>query len=314
MSRAVVTGGAGFIGSHLAGELVERGYRVTIIDDLSTGSLSNISSILDRSGVEFVRGSISSLSLLRRVFSGATYVFHQAAVVNAPASVKRPAHFHRTNATGTLNVLLAARDCGVKKVVIASSAAVYGDSPALVQTEDMPPDPLTPYAVTKLIGEYYAKVFRDNYGMATVSLRYFNVYGPRQNPKSVYGAVIPSFVSRVLSGKPPVIYGDGSQSRDFVFVRDVALANILFAESKATGVFNIGSGKKMTITGLAELIMKIIGKPDIRPVYRKARPGDILHSLADISKAMAFGYCPAFSLEDGLREFITWMKAGGHSL
>ncbi|OGO31593.1 MAG: GDP-mannose 4,6-dehydratase [Chloroflexi bacterium RBG_16_56_11] len=302
MKKVVVTGGAGFIGSHLAEDLYGRGYRVFIIDNLSTGKLSNIKSLLDSGAVELVKGSITNLALLRKLFAGAEYVFHQAALPSVPRSIKDPVSSHRVNATGTLNVLIAARDCGVKKVVYASSSSVYGDTPTLPKSEDMIPSPLSPYAVTKLAAEHYCRIFERVYGLKTVCLRYFNVYGPRQDPDSPYAAVIPLFFRLVMEGKSPVIYGDGEQSRDFTFVRDAARANILAAESEATGVFNLGSNRRVTISELARLIIGLAGDKSIAPEYRAPRPGDIKHSLADISRAMAFGYRPEYSLEKGLGE------------
>jgi UDP-glucose 4-epimerase len=308
MSKVIVTGGAGFIGSHIVEGLVGRGYQVIIIDNLAAGKLSNIEVALRSKKAEFVQGSILNLPLLRKLFSNADYVFHEAAKVSVPGSVKNPKATHNTNVTGTLNVLMAARNNGVKKVVCASSAAVYGDTKSLIKLEGASTEPLSPYAVTKLIGEYYSSAFQEIYGLATVSLRYFNVYGPRQEQKSAYASVIPAFISRVLSGRSPVIYGHGEQSRDFVFVKDVVRANILAAESRASGVFNIGSANKVTINELAQLAIELSGKSNIRPVYRDARPGDILHSLADISKAGTFGYRPEYSLEDGLKEVADYMK------
>jgi UDP-glucose 4-epimerase len=206
-------------------------------------------------------------------------------------------------------VLLAARDKGVKKVVFASSSSVYGDTPVLPKVEDMTPNPQSPYAVTKLTGEYYCRVFQSVYGLNTVCLRYFNVFGPQQDPSSQYAAVIPLFINNALAGRSPVIYGDGEQSRDFTFVRDVVEANILAAESPVTGVFNIGSGARITINHLAQLVIRLAGNNTIKPVYQDARPGDILHSLADITRARTFGYRPKYSLEEGLREVINHLRA-----
>lgn len=296
-SKVIVTGGAGFIGSHLTDELASRGYQVIILDNLSMGRMSNIEPLLSNGGAEFVQGNITNFSLLRKLFSGADYVFHQAAIPSVPRSIKNPKAFNNVNITGTLNVLLAARDNDVKKVVYASSSSVYGESETLPKVEDMIPNPQSPYAVTKLAGEYYCRVFHEIYGLNTACLRYFNVYGPRQ-----YAAVIPIFYDRALSGKSPVIFGDGEQSRDFTFVRDVAEANILAAESKATGIFNIGSSKRVTINYLAQLIIKLVGNSAIKPVHKEPRPGDIGHSLSDISKARTFGYNPKYSLEEGLKE------------
>jgi UDP-glucose 4-epimerase len=308
VKKAIVTGGAGFIGSHITEELIRHDYQVTVIDDLSTGKLSYLESVDGNKQFEFVRGSITDLPLLRKLFTGADYVFHEAAIASVPNSIKDPEASHNNNLTGTLNVLIAARDNRVKKVVYASSAAVYGDSPVLPKTEEMIPLPLSPYAVTKLAGEYYCTVFQNIYGVKTVSLRYFNVYGPRQDPNSPYAAAIPLFIDLVLAGKPPVIFGDGEQSRDFAFVKDVARANILAAEGQATGIYNIGSSKKVTINNLVQLIIKIARNNSIKPVYKEARVGDILHSLADISKARAFGYNPETDLESGLKEVIKYNK------
>ena len=308
MKKAVVTGGAGFIGSHIVEELAERDYKVMILDNLSTGTLSNIESVLRNKNTEFIRGSITNLPLLQKVFSGTDYVFHQAAVPSVPRSVKNPKASHNTNATGTLNVLLAARENGIKKVVYASSSSVYGDTPTLPKFEDMTPNPLSPYAVSKLTAEYYCQVFHEIYGLKTASLRYFNVYGPRQDPNSPYAAVIPLFISKVLAGKSPVIFGDGEQSRDFTFVKDVVTANILAAESEAAGIVNIGNSQRVTINDLVRIIIKLAGNDTIKPIYKDVRPGDILHSLADNSRAKAFGFDPKYSLEEGLAEVIDYMK------
>ena len=310
MSRVIVTGGAGFIGSHLTEELVRRGYQVIILDNLSKGRMSNIEPVLKNGSAEFVQGDITNLPLLRKLFSGADYVFHQAAIPSVPFSIKSPITSHNANINGTLNVLLAAKDKGVKKVVYASSSSVYGDSPTLPKVEDMIPNPLSPYAVTKLTGEYYCKVFQDIYGFDTVSLRYFNVYGPRQDPNSPYAAVISLFINNALAGKSPIIFGNGEQSRDFTYVRDVAEANILAAERNATGIFNLGSSQRVTINRLAQLVFKLVGNSTIEPVYKDSRPGDIMHSLADISKARAFGYYPKYNLEAGLKETLDTIRKG----
>jgi len=308
MNKVIVTGGAGFIGSHLVQELLKHGHQVIILDNLSTGRLSNIEFLLDDKNVAFVQGSLNNLPLLRRLFSGTDFVFHQAAVPSVPRSIKDPRTSHHANATGTLNVLLAARDNGVKKVVFASSSSVYGDTPTLPKVEDMAPNPQSPYAVTKLAAENYCRVFERVYGLKTVCLRYFNVYGPRQDPGSLYAAVIPLFINSALDGKSPVIFGDGEQTRDFTYVKDVVTANIMAAESPATGIFNIGTGSRVTINQLAKLIIKIVGDSKIKVVHRKVRPGDILHSLADISRAGSFGYRPRYTLEEGLREVVECLR------
>ncbi len=308
MSKIIVTGGAGFIGSHIVEELLKRGHRVIIIDNLITGRMSNIEPMLGKKNIEFVRGSITNLPLLRKLFAGADFVLHQAAVPSVPRSIKNPRASHVANVNGTLNVLLAARDAGVKKVVYASSSSVYGDTPTLPKVETMPPNPQSPYAVTKLAGEYYCTVFHKIYGLKTISLRYFNVYGPRQDPDSPYAAVIPLFVSSALVGKSPVIFGTGEQSRDFTYVKDVTEANILAAESPATGVYNIGSFHRVTINHLAQLVIKLVGNSGVKVAYRAARPGDVMHSLADITRAATFGYHPRFELEQGLEELLKYMK------
>jgi len=303
MAKAIVTGGAGFIGSHLAEELARRGYHVVILDDLSTGKMENIKGLLDRGIVTFVQGSITELPLLQKLFDNVDYVFHQAALARVLFSVQNPLAVNEVNVTGTLNVLLAARDSGVKKVICASSAAVYGDTLTLPHKEEMVPNPQSPYAVTKLVAEYYCQVFQVVYGLPTVALRYFNVYGPKQDPGSEYAAVIPRFIKRASDGKSLIIFGDGEQTRDFVFVGDVVLANISAAETGATGVFNIGQGRGVTISELAKVIIHIMDK-DVAIIHQGPRVGDIRHSLADISKAKLFTYEPQYDLEAGLTETI----------
>lgn len=306
MEKVVVTGGAGFIGSNLAELLADRGYHVIILDDLSTGKKENIDALLKRPSVEFIQGSITDLTLLQKVFKNAIYVFHQAAIPSVPRSIENPKASHEVNATGTLNVLLAARDNGIKKVIYASSSSVYGDTPTLPKVEDMIPNPQSPYAITKLTGEYYCRVFERVYGLPTVCLRYFNVYGPNQDPKSQYAAAIPKFISNIVKNRPPIIFGDGEQSRDFTFIRDVTKANILVAESDTSGIFNIGRGERLTVNQLTDLIIKLMGC-GVKPIYYDSRVGDVRHSLADISKAKEFGYQPKYSLMVGLKETIGWL-------
>ncbi|KAF5048686.1 UDP-N-acetylglucosamine 4-epimerase [anaerobic digester metagenome] len=299
--KVVVTGGAGFIGSNLAEELLNR-YEVTVLDDLATGRASNLEGL----NVEFVQGSILDAELLAKAFRGARYVFHEAALPSVQRSVEDPARSNHVNIDGTLNVLIAARDAGVQKLVFASSSSVYGDTPTLPKVETMTPSPMSPYAVTKLTAEHYCRVFESLYGLRTVALRYFNVFGPRQDPKSQYAAVIPNFITRVLAGEPPVINGDGRQTRDFTFVRDVVQANIRAAESDATGIFNIACQKRIDLLALADTIMDLVGTR-IEPVFNEPRAGDVRDSLADITLARsAFGYAPAFTLEQGLSETIQW--------
>jgi len=300
----VVTGGAGFIGSNLVEELAKE-HQVKVIDNLSTGHIENLDQIRS---VEFVRGSINDLDLLKEVFSDVDYVYHQAALPSVPRSIEDPISSNRVNVDGTLNVLVAARDCGAKKVVYASSSSVYGDTPTLPKREDMTPNPKSPYAATKLAGEYYCQIFSEIYGLKTASLRYFNVFGPRQDPRSQYAAVIPLFIARILNGKPPTIFGDGTQTRDFTFVKDVVQANIRAMESEAVGVFNVACSRQIVLNDLADEIMKITGIKTEK-VYEPPRPGDIKDSLADISMAREMlGYEPKFDLNSGLVETIRWFQ------
>ncbi len=302
--KAVVTGGAGFIGSHISDELVKRGWQTTILDNLSTGKMENVQHLLNRENTEFVQGSITDPGLLQKLFAGADYIFHQAAIPSVPRSIENPLASHEANVNGTLNVLLAARDAGVKKVVYASSSSVYGDTPVLPKEEKMSPNPLSPYAVNKITSEYYCQVFSLVYGLPTACLRYFNVYGPRQDPNSQYAAVIPKFIQAIKAGIPPVIFGDGEQSRDFTFVKDVVNANLLAAESNAAGVYNIGRGERITLNQLTGLILDNLNNKNLKPVYQDIRPGDIKHSLADISKARGFGYDPEYTITRGIIETI----------
>lgn len=302
----IITGGAGFIGSNLAEALADDNH-VIVIDDLSTGYRHNIQQLIDNKKIDFIEGSICDLSFLQRSFVDVDVVFHQAAIPSVPRSVSDPIKSNEANINGTLNVLVAAHDNNVGKVVYASSSSVYGDSPTLPKHEEMKPNPLSPYAVNKLAAEYYCNVFTSVYGLRTVALRYFNVFGPRQDPHSEYAAVIPKFIRLISKGESPVVYGDGEQSRDFTYIDNVVQANILAAEhTNVTGVFNAACGTKMTVNALAKALMKIIGK-EVGIRYEPPRPGDILHSLADSSKAKeAFGFDPKISIEDGLKETVSW--------
>jgi len=306
-SKVVVTGGAGFIGSNLAQELSKEN-QVTVFDDLSTGYLENIENLINSRDIIFVKGSITDMDILQKLFEDVDYIFHQAAIPSVPRSVKDPISSNFTNVNGTLNVLVAARDNNVKKLVYASSSSAYGDTPVLPKSEDMKPCPLSPYAISKLAAEYYCQVFSDVYNMATASLRYFNVFGPRQDPSSEYAAVIPKFIGSILNDKSPIVYGDGEQTRDFTFVDDVVNANILAAESTSEGVFNIAGGKRISINDLAGLIMEILDK-DLDITHIEPQPGDIKHSLADISKAREqIKYMPKFNVKDGLKETVKWFQ------
>ena len=303
----IITGGAGFIGSNLVRAL-EKYNTVKVIDNLSTGYLKNIKDLINNTKIEFIKGNITNLNFLQKTFKDVDYVFHLAAIPSVPRSIINPIKSNHANINGTLNVLIAAKDNNVKKVIYSSSSSVYGDTPTLPKKEDMKPCPLSPYAVGKLTSEYYCQVFTEVYYLPTICLRYFNVYGPHQDKKSEYAAVIPKFITSVLNNNSPVIFGNGKQTRDFTFVKDAVNANILAAKSKETGVFNIAYGKRISINKLAKSIMNIIGK-QIKPKYTAPRSGDILHSLADISKAKRkLGYVPKIEIKEGLEETITWFQ------
>lgn len=306
--KYIVTGGAGFIGSHIVEHLAKSNHDVVVLDNLFSGKILNIEPFLKKDSVTFVKGSITDLPLLVKTFEGADGIFHEGAIASVPRSVANPVATNEANVTGTLNVLVAARDCGVKKVLFASSSSVYGNTPTLPKCEDMTPHPLSPYAVSKLTGEYYMKVFSGVYGIQTLSLRYFNVFGPRQDPKSEYAAVIPNFITHILKHKSPTVYGDGGQTRDFTFVKDVVQANIRAMESKAQGVFNVAYCKRIDLNELASIIMEIAGIA-VPLVYEPARTGDVRDSLADISRAQdAFGYAPEYTVKTGLMETIEWYR------
>lgn len=305
--RVLVTGGAGFIGSNLCQELARRGGHILIVDDLSTGKEENIEALIGEE-VSFVQGSVVDLPLLQELFHEIDIVFHLAAISDVPRSLQNPIATHQVNIAGTLNVLLAARDNKVRKVIYASSSSVYGDTPTLPKTEDMLPNPQSPYAATKLAGEYYCQVFGQVYDLSTVCLRYFNVYGPRQDSNPQYATVIPMFITGFLKDKPPTIFGDGEQTRDLTFVEDVVAANILAAESDVSGIFNVGTGEGITINELSQLIRTVIDK-DIEPIHHEPRPGDVKHSLADITKAKEkLGWEPKIDLKEGLRRCVDWYE------
>ena len=302
--KYIVTGGAGFIGSHIVEELAGPQNEVVIFDNLFSGKMENIQPFLKKKNVTFKQGSITDLPLLKATFDGADGIFHEAAIASVQQSVADPVKTHEINSTGTLNVLTAARDCGVKKVIFASSAAVYGDNPEIPKREDMIPDPLSPYAVTKLTGEYYCSVFSRLYGVKSVSLRYFNVFGSRQDPDSEYSGVISKFIAYARQKKPIIVFGDGNQTRDFVFVNDVIAANILAMESSNQGVFNIAYGQQTSLNELAITIKKIM-QIEVPVVYEQRREGDIKNSCADITRARkVLGYEPKYDIMSGLERTI----------
>lgn len=308
MARCLVTGGAGFIGSHIAESLVARGDEVRVLDDLSTGKRENLASVADH--IEFVEGDIRDLAACRRAVEGVGTVFHEAALASVARSVEDPLLNHAINVTGTLNMLVAARDAGVGSFVLASSSAVYGDDPALPKVEGREGRPVSPYGASKLFDEKYAQAFHALYGLNAVALRYFNVFGPRQDPHSEYSAVIPLFISRILEGGRPTIFGDGEQSRDFIYVGDVVRANLAAAASAAAAgeALNVASGTGTTVNGLLDAVNEALGTK-VEAVRTAPRPGDILHSTADITKAgRLMGFAPSLSFTDGLRRTADWYR------
>ncbi|MGH9968315.1 MAG: SDR family oxidoreductase [Pyrinomonadaceae bacterium] len=306
---ALVTGGAGFIGSHIASALVSSGARVRIIDDLSTGYSENIEEI--GGDIDFVKASLADESGLRRSLEDVELVFHEAAIPSVPRSVENPRQTHIASVESTFSLLLAAREKKVRRLIYAASSSAYGDQPTLPKKEAMLPDPLSPYAVAKLVGEYYCQVFTRVYGLETMSLRYFNVFGPRQDPSSTYSGVISRFISTLLSDQRPVIYGDGEQTRDFTYVDNVVSANLKAAETnKGIGsIVNIANGERISLNQLLEEVKDLTGKTNLDADYQKPRAGDVLHSLADISRAREMlGFEPLVGLREGLQRTIDWWK------
>ena len=305
LGKTLITGGCGFIGSHLAETLVAEGVVVRVLDNFSSGKPENLKGF--DSGIEVIRGDIRDPIVLRDAVKGVDHIFHEAALVSVAVSVEQPDENDAINIRGTLNVLQAAREASVKRVVLASSAAVYGNNPELPKRETMLPEPESPYALGKLAGEYYLKLFSRLYGVETVSLRYFNVFGPRQDGKSMYSGVISRFVDDIRQGRAPTIFGDGGQTRDFVFVKDVVQANLLAMRTPAVGkgeIFNVATGRQISLLQLWETLKKITGST-LAPQFREARAGDIRHSLADISKIRStLGYEPEYSLDEGLRALL----------
>jgi UDP-N-acetylglucosamine/UDP-N-acetylgalactosamine 4-epimerase len=317
MANYLVTGGAGFIGSHIAETLLKEGHLVRILDNFSTGHRENLQNLQSAfaSSLEIIEGDIRDPKACDLAVSGLDFVFHQAAQISVPQSIHDPETTQDVNIRGTLNVLQASQKAGIKRLVLASSTAIYGDSPIekdaqKPKRETMPPNPLSPYALSKLVGEYYCRLFSKLYDMPAVALRYFNVFGPRQDPNSEYAAVIPKFIERLLQKASPIIYGDGKQSRDFVFVADVVQANLKACHQPGVSgeVFNVASGRSVTLLQLLENLKKIF-KSDQAAVLAPARPGDIRYSKADIQKIRKLlGYQPEIGLRQGLKTTVDYMK------
>ena len=303
-----MTGGAGFIGSHLASALVARGDRVRVIDNFITGNPSNLDEVAAE--IELVRADISDYSAIKHALEGVSVVFHQAAIPSVPRSVAEPRLNHDANVNGTFNVLMAARDAKVKRIVYAASSSVYGGTSVLPKTEDIAPAPLSPYAVAKLVGEYYCQVFSRTYGMEAVALRYFNVFGPRQDPTSAYSGVISKFITALLNGDRPVIFGDGEQTRDFTYIDHIVDANLRAAQiPEADGeIMNIGTGQKLTLNELLAKLQKVIGT-NLQPQYEPPRGSEPRDSQADITRARrVLGYQPFIPFEEGLARTVAWYR------
>jgi nucleoside-diphosphate-sugar epimerase len=312
MEKMAVTGGAGFIGSNLTEYLLDKGFAVTVIDNLSTGRKENFSGWAEKAGdrFQFIQADINDTEQLLQAFKDVTYVFHQAALPSVGRSIVNPTATQYNNINGTLSVLLAARDSGVKRVVAASSSSVYGDHPGLPKKEEIVGRVLSPYALSKFVVEEYLRLFYRLYGLETVALRYFNIFGPRQDPKSEYAAVIPRFITCLLARQAPTIYGDGEQSRDFTYIANVLDANWRAAASPdvAGEAFNVACGAQISLNQLIERLNTLLGS-QIQPVYESARKGDVRHSLADISKAAKMlGYSPAVTLDEGLEKVLDWYR------
>ncbi len=308
MSSYLVTGGAGFIGSHLTEELVRRGHRVRVADSLVTGKRRNLDHI---PGVEFLEGDLADLPFATRAVAGMDFVLHQAAIPSVPRSVKDPVTSNRANVDASLNVLAAARDAGVKRLVFAGSSSEYGNTPELPKREDMLPNPLSPYALQKLVAEQYCQMFTRLYGFETVTIRYFNVFGPRQDPGSPYSGVISLFSTALLDGRQPVIYGDGEQTRDFTYVANVVDGVLRACEAKdaAGEVINVACGTRISLNELLAVMNRIVGT-DLQAICKEERQGDVKHSQADITKAnRLLGYTPSVPLEEGLRLTLEWCRS-----
>lgn len=306
----LVTGGAGFIGSNLVRLLLTENRSVRVLDNLATGRLTNIGDLVGDGRIEFMHGDVRDPEACRLACRGIRYLFHLAALPSVVSSVEQPAIANAVNLDGTVNLLVAARDARVERFIFSSSSAVYGDSPELPKRERMSPAPLSPYAVQKLAGEYYCGIFHGLYGLPTIALRYFNVFGPRQNPRSQYAAVVPLFVEAFRDRRPPTIYGDGGQTRDFIYVEDVARANLACCTAPAAalgGVFNVAWGQRLTVNELAAMIARIMKRSDIKPIHDPPRPGDVRDSQADTSLALkVLGWKPCVAFEEGMRRTVEW--------
>lgn len=305
----LVTGGAGFIGSNLADALIAQGARVRIVDNFATGYQENLAEI--NGDFDFIEGSIADPETAKKALENVEIVFHQAALPSVPRSISNPAETHDACVNATFHLLNQARQAGVKRLIYAASSSAYGNQPSLPKVETMQPEPLSPYAAAKLMGEYYCQVFARVYGLETICLRYFNVFGPRQDPSSMYSGVISRFVDALMTGKTPLIYGDGEQSRDFTFVANVVNANLKAAQTSKgiSEVMNCANGERVTLNELLEVLKKIVGKPEVTAEYHEARLGDVKHSQADNRRAVeCLGYEKLVGLEDGLRQTIDWWK------
>src|SRR5712692_9128997 len=309
---ALVTGGAGFIGSHIAETLVARGALVRVIDNLNTGRLENLEAISAK--VDFLRGDLADEATVRKAVEDVEIIFHEAALPSVPRSVANPRETHLACVEGTFNLLLAAKEKRVRRLIYAASSSAYGDQPTLPKVESMRPEPLSPYAAAKLVGEYYCQAFTRTYSFETICLRYFNIFGPRQDPSSPYSGVVSRFIDFLAKGERPVIYGDGEQTRDFTYISNAVDANMLAAEAnKGIGeVINIANGERVTINQLFQLVRQITGREDVEPEYQEARTGDILHSLANIGRARELlGYVPTVDLARGLQATVECFGGGG---
>ncbi|MEN6578776.1 MAG: SDR family oxidoreductase [Phycisphaerales bacterium] len=308
MDKFLVTGGAGFIGSNICKRLVAEGCFVRVLDNLLTGKRSNLAPIMDK--IEFIEADMGEPEVARAAMQGIDGVFHEGALPSVPRSVDDPVSSHRHCVVATFALLLAARDAGIKRFVYAASSSAYGDTPTSPKVETIRPDPLSPYAVGKLVGEYYCSVFAKVYGLETICLRYFNVFGPQQDPASQYAAAIPAFITAILKNQPPTIYGDGEQSRDFTYIDNIVHANLLAARTKKTAgeVVNVACGEAVTVNAIIGMINRLLGK-NVKPIYAPARAGDIKHSLADITAARKLiAFEPIVLFRDGLERSIDWYR------